>query len=91
MTEAAPDPSLGVLLAAIQALGARLEHGLDQVHAQFEQVRADIADVRGDVAQVRADLAGVKTDTAYIERHVDDFQVWARRHEADPNAHRRAA
>lgn len=77
MTDAAPDPSLGVLLAAIQDLGARMDRGF--------------AAVRHDIAQVRADVMAVKVDTAGLDIHVGDLHTWAERHHADPDAHGRAA
>jgi septal ring factor EnvC (AmiA/AmiB activator) len=84
-------PSLGVLLAAIQDLGARVDRRFERVDEQFAQVHTELAEVRRDIAQVRADVLAVKVDAAGVDAHVGDFQRWARQHEADPGAHGRAA
>lgn len=73
MSEGTGEPSNADLLAAIQALAAKIDG------------------VGEKVDQVAQDVMAVKVDTGFLDRHIADFQAWARRHQADPNAHRPAA
>lgn len=76
----------------------RVDQRFDRVDQRFELVekRFELVDKRfdrleGKIDQVSSDVIAIKVNQGYIEQHIDDLQKWARRHEADPNAHQRAA
>lgn len=87
MTEPAPEPTLSDVLAALSAIAqAQAEHGTALAAAAEK-----LDDVETKVDMLGQDVMAVKVDTGFIDRHIGDFQAWARRHESDPNAHRPAA
>lgn len=93
MTES-PEPTLADVLAAVAALSSRfdsLEAKTDATAAKLDDLATDTAqgflDMGMKLDQVAADVMAVKVDTGFIDRHIGDFQTWARRHAADPNAH----
>lgn len=85
------EPSNAQLLAAIQGLAATVDSRLGAVESRLEGVEARLSRVEGKLDQLSEDVMAVKVDTGFIDRHIADFQGWARRHEGDPDAHPRAA
>lgn len=80
VTEPAPDPTLADVMAAIAALSAKTD-----------TLTTKVDDLAASVDTVGQDVMAVKVDMGFIDRHIDDFQRWARRHEGNPGAHRDAA
>lgn len=81
------EPGNTDLLAAIQALAATVEALQESVADGFTRQHAEFVETRREVNRLREDLLGIKVDVAAADRHIGDFQTWARRHEADPGAH----
>jgi len=87
MTEPTPEPTLSDVLAALAAIAqTQAEQG-----TALAAVAEKLDDVESKVDLLGQDVMAVKVDTGFIDRHIGDFQAWARRHQADPNAHRPAA
>ena len=69
----------------------RLEGQVTLIDGKVDRVEARLDRVEVKLEQVSSDVLAIKVNQGYIEHHIDDLQKWARRHEADPNAHGRAA
>jgi len=76
VTEPQPEPTLADVLAAIAAQGEVLT-----------ALTTKIDGLTAKVDTVGQDVMAVKVDMGFIDRHIDDFQRWARRHEENPGAH----
>jgi hypothetical protein len=76
VTEPQPEPTIADVLAAIAAQGEVLTALTTKVDGLTAKV-----DIVGQ------DVMAVKVDMGFIDRHIDDFQRWARRHEENPGAH----
>jgi hypothetical protein len=76
VTEPQPEPTLADVLAAITAQGEVLTALTTKVDGLTTKVDT-----------VGQDVMAVKVDMGFIDRHLDDFQRWARRHEENPGAH----
>lgn len=81
------EPSNADLLAAIMGLAAKV----DTVDTKLDALTERVENVEGMLDQVGQDVVAVKVDTGFIDRHMADFQTWARRHQGNPNAHGTAA
>jgi tetrahydromethanopterin S-methyltransferase subunit G len=86
-----------VLLRQTEVLQIHAER-FDAIDRRFDSVdrRFDSVDRRFDsldrkVDQIGKDVVALKVNQAFTERRMDDLHEWATRHEADPNAHGRAA
>lgn len=94
MTEPAPEPTLADLMAAINAIAqTQATHGeaLAAVEVKLDTVASEQQIISGKLDQLTQDVMAVKVDTGFIDRHIGDFQAWARAHQNNPNAHRPAA
>lgn len=87
MSEPTPEPSLTAILDAINALAVKV----DGVEAKVDGVSAEQQILSGKLDQLAQDVMAVKVDTGFLDRHIADFQAWARSHQDNPNAHRPAA
>lgn len=76
VTEPQPEPTIADVLAAIAAQGEVLT-----------ALTTKVDDLTAKVDTVGQDVMAVKVDMGFIDRHIDDFQRWARRHEGNPGAH----
>ena len=79
----APEPTLSDVLAAIAALSAKV----DGVDARQVEMSAQLGDVAAKLDTVAQDVVALKVDMGFIDRHIGDFQTWARRHQSNPDAH----
>jgi hypothetical protein len=68
-----------------------LDQRFDVVDQRLDGIDQRLGRVEAKLEQVSTDVIAIKVNQGYIEQHIDDLQKWARRHEADPNAHQRAA
>ena len=101
VSEPTPEPSLSTILDAINALAAKVdsidtrlgavETGQQSLAAKVDAIAAEQQIISGKLDQLAQDVMAVKVDTGFIDRHIGDFQGWARSHETNPDAHRRAA
>jgi peptidoglycan hydrolase CwlO-like protein len=76
---------------AVQAKVDAVEAKVDTVQARVDAVEAKVDRVEAKVDVMSEDVVGIKVNQALIEHHIDDVYKWVRRHEANPNAHDRAA
>jgi multidrug resistance efflux pump len=85
------EPTLGDVLAAIEAARAEASQRADGLESSLADLSHRVDQIGAAVGQLRADVASIKVDTGYLEAHARDQQTAIRRHNADPDAHRRAA
>lgn len=79
--------ALTALTGKVDALAAtQAEQG-----AALTAVAGKLDDVETKVDRLADDVMAVKVDTGFIDRHIADFQGWARAHQGNPDAHRPAA
>lgn len=95
------EPTLADVMAALTAIAqTQAAHGqilqvhgaaLDSQAETLATVLENLDHVETKVDQVAQDVMAVKVDTGFIDRHIADFQAWARTHQGNPGAHRPAA
>ena len=57
----------------------------DAIDKRFDTLETKVDTLTVKVDQIAEDVVGIKVNQALIEQHIDDFQTWARRHEANHN------
>jgi len=88
------EPTLADVMAALTAIAqTQAAHGqILQAHGEtLGAVLENLDHVETKVDRLAEDVMAVKVDTGFIDRHIADFQAWARTHQGNPNAHRPAA
>lgn len=83
--------ALALRLGAVETGQQSLAAKVDGIEAKVDAVAAEQQIISGKLDQLAQDVMAVKVDTGFIDRHIGDFQGWARSHETNPDAHRRAA
>jgi hypothetical protein len=78
------EPSNADLLAFMRQAFTALTAKVDELNERVEHVE-------GMLDQVGEDVVAVKVNQGFTDRHIADFQTWARRHQGNPNAHGTAA
>jgi len=88
------EPTLAQVLAAVEALAAqagRIDGKLDALNTAVGEMNERVEHVEAMLDQVGEDVVAVKVNQGFTDRHIADFQTWARRHQGNPNAHGTAA